>query len=48
MRAKSFEDLEVFQRAYRLSLEIHQVSLSLPAIEQGGNDGATSIRPSPR
>jgi four helix bundle protein len=34
MRAKSFEDLEVFQRAYRLSLEIHQVSLRLPAIEQ--------------
>jgi hypothetical protein len=34
MRAKSFEDLEVFQRAYRLSLEIHQVSLSLPGIEQ--------------
>ena len=34
MRAKSFEDLEVFQRAYRLSLEIHRVSLTLPAIEQ--------------
>ena len=30
----SFEDLEVFQRAYRLSLEIHQKSLDLPAIEQ--------------
>jgi four helix bundle protein len=34
MRAKSFEDLEVFQRAYRLSLEIHHVSLRLPKIEQ--------------
>ena len=34
MRAKSFEDLDVFQRAYRLSLEIHRVSLRLPKIEQ--------------
>ena len=34
MRAKSFEDLEVFQRAYRLSLEIHRVSLKLPLVEQ--------------
>ena len=34
MVAKSFEDLEVFQRAYRLSLEIHRVSLGLPKIEQ--------------
>jgi four helix bundle protein len=33
-RVVSFEDLEVFQRAYRLSLEIHQASLRLPAIEQ--------------
>ena len=31
---KSFEDLEVFQRAYRLSLEIHRVSLKLPEVEQ--------------
>ena len=30
----SFEDLEVFQRAYRLSLDIHRASLHLPAIEQ--------------
>jgi four helix bundle protein len=30
----SFEDLDVFQRAYRLSLEIHRVSLDLPPIEQ--------------
>src|ERR1700758_5146971 len=33
-RVVSFEDLEVFQRAYRLSLEIHHQSLKLPRIEQ--------------
>src|SRR5712672_3497301 len=33
-RVVSFEDLEVFQRAYRLSLEIHRESLNLPPIEQ--------------
>jgi four helix bundle protein len=32
--ARTFEDLEVFQRAYRLSLEVHQASLALPRIEQ--------------
>ncbi len=31
---KSFEDLEVFKRAYRLSLEIHRASLRLPEMEQ--------------
>jgi four helix bundle protein len=30
----SFEDLEVFQRAYRLSLEVHRKSLDMPKIEQ--------------
>ena len=30
----SFEDLEVFQRAYRMSLEIHRESLKFPPIEQ--------------
>src|SRR5437868_860565 len=30
----SFEDLEVFQRAYRMSLEIHRESLKLPLVEQ--------------
>jgi len=30
----SFEDLEVFKRAYRVSLEIHRKSLTFPAIEQ--------------
>ena len=33
-RVVSFEDLEVFQRAYRLSLEIHRQSLMFPPIEQ--------------
>ena len=28
------EDLEVFGRAYRLSLEVHRASLELPRIEQ--------------
>ena len=34
MVAKSFEDLEVFRRAYIISLEIHKASLKFPAIEQ--------------
>lgn len=29
-----FEDLKVFQKAYRISLEIHQASLKFPKIEQ--------------
>ena len=33
-RVSSFEDLEVFQRAYRVSLEIHRESLGFPKIEQ--------------
>ncbi len=33
-RVESFEDLEVFQRAYRISLEVHRKSLEFPAIEQ--------------
>ena len=33
---QSFEDLEVFQRAYRLSLEIHRESMRFPAREQHG------------
>ena len=32
--AHSFEDREVFQRAYRLSLEVHRESLKFPRIEQ--------------
>ena len=34
-KVESFEDLEVFQRAYRLSLDAHhRTSLSFPGIEQ--------------
>ena len=33
-RVVSFEDLEVFQRAYRVSLEVHRASLKFPAAEQ--------------
>ena len=31
---RSFEDLEVFQRAYAVSLEVHRMSLVFPKIEQ--------------
>ena len=31
---RSFEDLSVFQRAYRVSLEVHHQSLVFPKIEQ--------------
>ena len=30
----SFEDMEVFRRAYRVSLELHRASLAFPAVEQ--------------
>ena len=33
-RVKSFEDLDVFKRSYRLSLEVHRASLKMPQIEQ--------------
>jgi four helix bundle protein len=32
--ARTFEDLEVFRRAYALSLEVHRGSLDFPRIEQ--------------
>jgi four helix bundle protein len=32
--AHGFEDLEVFRRAYRVSLEVHRASLDFPRIEQ--------------
>ena len=32
--AFSFEDLEVFKRAYRISLDVHRASLTMPTIEQ--------------
>ena len=31
---RRFEDLDVFRRAYRLSLEVHRGSLGFPRIEQ--------------
>ena len=31
---RSFEDLEVFQRAYRIALIVHRASLTFPPIEQ--------------
>ena len=31
---QSFEDLEVFQKAYRIALEVHRASLTFPRIEQ--------------
>ncbi len=34
MVVHSFEDLEVFKRAYRVSLEVHRTSLGFPQIEQ--------------
>ena len=34
--AGSFEDLEVFKRAYKVSLAVHCKSLEFPAIEQRG------------
>jgi four helix bundle protein len=33
---KSFEDLEVFQRAYRISLKVHRKTLLFPKEEQYG------------
>ena len=33
-RPERFEDLEVFQRAYRVSLEVHRRSVDFPAVEQ--------------
>ena len=34
MLTRRFEDLEVFQRAYRVSLEVHRATLKMPQIEQ--------------
>ncbi len=36
MAVRSFEDLEVFQRSYKLSLEVHSASLTWPREEQYG------------
>ena len=32
--SKSFEDIEVFQKAYKISLAVHRLSLTFPTIEQ--------------
>ena len=32
--ARSFEDLEVFQRAYRISLDLHKATLRFPKVEE--------------
>ena len=34
MVAHRFEELDVFQRAYKVSLEVHRFSLTMPQIEQ--------------
>ena len=34
MGALRFEELDVFRRAYKVSLEVHRCTLDLPAIEQ--------------
>ena len=36
MVSSGFEHLDVFQRAYRVSLDIHRISLKLPKVEQYG------------
>jgi four helix bundle protein len=33
---RRFDDLDVFQRAYKVSLELHRVSLEMPRTEQYG------------
>ena len=34
MLTRRFEDLEVFKRAYKVSLEVHRATLPMPQIEQ--------------
>jgi len=36
MAVHRFEDLEVFKRAYKVSLKIPQISLTMPQVEQYG------------
>jgi len=42
MGAHRFEELEVFQRAYKVSLEVHRFTQTMPAVEQF--DLASQIR----
>jgi four helix bundle protein len=34
LAARRFEELEVFQRAYKVSLDIHRFTLTMPQVEQ--------------
>ena len=34
MPVHRFEDLEAFKRAYKVSLDVHRVSMTMPSIEQ--------------
>jgi four helix bundle protein len=36
MAVHRFDELEVFKRAYKVSLEIHRLSLTMPQVEQYG------------
>jgi four helix bundle protein len=36
MAVHRFEELEVFKRAYKVSLKIPQISLTMPQVEQYG------------
>jgi four helix bundle protein len=36
MAVHRFEELDVFKRAYKVSLEIHRLSLAMPQVEQYG------------
>ena len=36
MAVHRFEELEVFKRAYKVSLEIHRLTLAMPQVEQYG------------
>ena len=40
---RSFEDLEVFQKAYRMALEVHRASLNFPQLEQRVLGGAVKL-----
>jgi hypothetical protein len=49
-KPRAVEDLDVFKRAYRISLEVHRKSLNLPSIEQyalGIRSGGRARRSAP-
>ena len=43
-RIERVEDLEVYRRAYRVSLEVHRASLELPRIEQFGGSAPPIVQ----